>query len=171
MGERARVTMIDWLIDWSIDWLIDWYHHPILSLNRWLQFHVSIDWNDWVLRRGPSREKLCLFCARRSPHPFLFLSCWRLELFFLSFSFSFFPLLSLISSILFQCCFDAFFCFVCFLAFFLFSFSPFLSFRWSAPLYPSDVSMHLSRDILRRVSCESFDFRARLSFFLCVSAL
>ena len=98
MGERARVRKK------ACDGLIDGYHHPTLSLNRWLQFHVSIDWNDWVLRRGPSREKLCLFCARLSPHPFFFLSCWRLELFFLFLSFfSFFPFLSLISSFLFHC--------------------------------------------------------------------
>ena len=149
-----------WLIDWLISWLIDRYHHPFPSLNRWLQFHVSIDWNDWVLRRGPSREKLCLFCARLSPHPFLFLSCWRLELFFLSFSFCFLSFhvvyqLHPDPVLFFHVCFHLFGFLFLFLFFFLLS---------------SFVDqLHFIRMMcLRRVSCESFAFRARLSFFFCL---
>ena len=147
-------------------WLIDWYHHPILSLNRCLQFHVSIDWNDWVLRRGPSREKLCLFCARLSPHPFLVLSCWRLELLFFCFCFSFLFLFALVVDqlhpvpVLFCWCM---FPLVWFLVFFFF-------FRWSAPLFPNVVLMYLFLVIFfggSRVKALTFA-RGSPFFFVCV---
>ena len=162
MGERARVKIRRKHV---MGWLIDWYHHPILSLNRCLQFHVSIDWNDWVLRRGPSREKLCLFCARLSPHPFLVLSCWRLELWFFCFCFSFLFLFALVVDQLHPV--PVLFCWCMFPLVWFFVFFFFLSLI-SSTFSECCFDVPFSRDFLRRVSCESFDFRARLSFFFCL---